>query len=122
MPSSYLPALIDTFDEPFADSSAIPTYLVSRLAGEHVKVTLSGEGGDELFGGYNYYAGHALARRLAPFAAVARPLIERLPTSTSSSSSFDLASEAIRASGRASDARAPLRLEVRLSHPASAQI
>jgi asparagine synthase (glutamine-hydrolysing) len=84
-----LPLLAATFDEPFADSSAIPTYLVSELARRHVKVALSGEGGDEFFGGYNYYAGHALARRLAPLAALARPIVERLPTSTGKPSSFD---------------------------------
>jgi asparagine synthase (glutamine-hydrolysing) len=84
-----LPALAATFDEPFADSSAIPTYLVSELARRHVKVALSGEGGDEFFGGYNYYAGHGLARRLAPLAALARPFVERLPTSTGKPSSFD---------------------------------
>ena len=77
-----LPKLVGAFDEPFADSSALPTFLVSELAAQHVKVVLSGEGGDELFGGYETYSADQLALHLGPMAARLAPLVERLPSSS----------------------------------------
>jgi len=65
--------LVRQFDEPFADSSAIPTYYVSRMARRHVTVALSGDGGDEVFAGYTHY-------RLSPVTKYSRRIPESLRT------------------------------------------
>lgn len=61
-----LPALVDHHDEPFGDSSALPTYLVAREARRHVTVVLNGDGGDELFAGYGNFRAALLAERIGP--------------------------------------------------------
>ncbi len=73
-----VPQLAEMFDEPFADISQIPTYLVSRLARQDVTVALSGDGGDEVFAGYNRYVwGDRLFRRLTGVPGPARRFVGR---------------------------------------------
>jgi asparagine synthase (glutamine-hydrolysing) len=75
--------LVHHLDEPFGDFSIFPTYLVSKMAREHVKVILSGDGGDEIFGGYEHYQAQKLSR--LPFVSfLFKPLpafLRRIPPS-----------------------------------------
>jgi asparagine synthase (glutamine-hydrolysing) len=74
-------------DEPFSDPSLVPTYLLSRFTRKHVTVALGGDGGDELFAGYQMYPAHNLARSYARVPrflrrALVEPLVRRLPVKT----------------------------------------
>jgi asparagine synthase (glutamine-hydrolysing) len=81
-----LPTLVRHYGEPYADSSAIPSYYVAKLTREHVKVALNGDGGDECLAGYERYAGGLAADRYGRIPAVVRrlaiePLSRLIPTS-----------------------------------------
>jgi asparagine synthase (glutamine-hydrolysing) len=80
-----VPKLVRHYGEPFADSSAIPSFYLSELARRHVTVALNGDGGDESFAGYGRYLGHPMARRLEAMPSPARRAVveigSRLPKS-----------------------------------------
>lgn len=79
---SVIPNLATIYDEPFADISQIPTYLVSRFTRDHVKVALSGDGGDEAFGGYTrHFVGPRLWKAMALCPTAVRRVGARLLTS-----------------------------------------
>ncbi len=81
-----VPTLMEYLDEPLADASVIPTYIISKMARQHVTVALAGDGGDELFGGYDTYKAYKVARwyrRIPGFLrrGIVGPLVRRLPAS-----------------------------------------
>jgi asparagine synthase (glutamine-hydrolysing) len=99
-----LPKLVWQFDEPFADSSAIPTYYVARMTRERVKVALNGDGGDECLAGYNRYLGRWAADRYARLPAPVRrlaldPLGRLIPERASSRSRLGQARRVLQIAG-----------------------
>ncbi|MGH3109596.1 MAG: asparagine synthase (glutamine-hydrolyzing) [Gaiellaceae bacterium] len=109
-----LPTVADVLDEPFADASVLPTYLLSRFTREHVTVALGGDGADELIAGYPTFS----ADRLASLYVLPRglnervvlPLVDRLPVSTANFSLDFKLKRFLRGAGAPPDLRHPLWL------------
>jgi asparagine synthase (glutamine-hydrolysing) len=99
-----LPLVVESYDEPFADPSAVPTFAVARAASQHVKVVLNGEGSDELFGGYRRHLAvrySAAAARLSCFVpgAVWQGLVRGLPLPREARSPYAFAHRFLRGIG-----------------------
>lgn len=97
--------IVDAFDQPFADDSVIPSYYVSKVAAQHVKVAMTGLGGDELFGGYRRHLGLQLGERYARIPPMVRqniiePLVRRLPHARNSDDTIDHLKRFIRSAGQ----------------------
>jgi asparagine synthase (glutamine-hydrolysing) len=94
--------IVDAFDQPFADDSVVPSYYVSQVAAKHVKVAMTGLGGDELFAGYRRHLGLVIGERYAQVPRVLReglirPVIQSLPESANSSDTIDHLKRFVRA-------------------------
>jgi asparagine synthase (glutamine-hydrolysing) len=105
-----LPTLVRHYGEPYADSSAIPSYYVAKLTREHVKVALNGDGGDECFAGYERYLGMQLAERYERLPTVVRrgviePLGRFIPASAPRRSRFRQVRSLLRAAGQPASRR-----------------
>lgn len=99
-----IPAIVQAFDEPFADSSAIPNYYIAKLTRQHVTVALSGLGGDEVGAGYERYFGTLLAEAYRKVPALLRehviaPLVRSLPDSRSGRLTVDRAKRFVDGAG-----------------------
>jgi asparagine synthase (glutamine-hydrolysing) len=110
-----LPELAEKVDEPFADASILPTFLLSRFTREHVTVALGGDGGDELLAGYPTYQAHRLAglyERLprAVRSHLVEPVIRRLPVSRANISFDFKAKRFVRGAGNPPEIRNQLWL------------
>ena len=102
--------IVAAFDQPFADDSVVPSYYVSKVAAEHVKVAMTGLGGDELFGGYRRHLGLLLGDSYSRLPRILRddlvdPFVKWLPESRSSSDLVDHLKRFSRASGAEAPAR-----------------
>jgi asparagine synthase (glutamine-hydrolysing) len=102
--------IVEAFDQPFADDSVVPSYYVSKVAAEHVKVAMTGLGGDELFAGYRRHLGLLLGDRYSRLPVILRnglidPVVRWLPESRSSSDLVDHLKRFSRSSGASASAR-----------------